>query len=58
MSKRMTKAPRTVASGDGWRIEFDPQTRDYAAFDACGLLGFTKTETAARTLITNYRTRR
>jgi len=58
MSKRTNKGPRTVASGDGWTIEYDAETREYAAFAECGLIGFVRTETAARTLIANYRTGR
>lgn len=58
MSKSRTKlapAPRVVASGDGWRIEYSPADKDYAAIDSvAGLLGYEKSETAARQLISRH----
>lgn len=57
MSKRTPKpqTPRVVDSGPGWRIEFDRESRDYAAIDeAAGLLGYGRSETAARTLISRH----
>lgn len=50
-------APRIVARGDGWRIEYSPLDKDYAAIDdAVGLLGYGRTETEARTLISRHLT--
>lgn len=59
MSKRKATKPNLiVAQGEGWHVEFDRETKDYAAFidtDDVGCIGYRSRPQDAQALIQKYR---
>jgi hypothetical protein len=59
MAKRFNRnnprPPMVVASGDGWRIEFDPHAGDYAAWIDWNVIGYYSSQSKAQSAVDEYR---
>jgi hypothetical protein len=54
-SKNNPRPPMVVASGNGWRIEFDPHAGDYAAWIDWDVIGYFSSQTLAQSAIDELR---
>lgn len=53
-SKTNPRPPMVVATGNGWRIEFDPHAGDYAAWIDWNVIGYFSSQQKAQSAIDEY----
>jgi hypothetical protein len=54
-SKNTPRPPMVVATGNGWRIEFDPHAGDYAAWIDWNVIGYFSSQSKAQSAIDELR---